>query len=92
MKFISAHYESALPSVAHILCAPSATCQPYSLTQVEPRDILDYGVIPELAGRIPVVVTLDSLTQVDLSDTSLNRVLVAYYSQLLTCILIHDDA
>ena len=32
--------------------------------QVEPRDILDYGVIPELAGRIPVVVTLDSLTQV----------------------------
>jgi len=36
------------------------------LVQVEPRDILDYGVIPELAGRIPVVVTLDSLTQEDL--------------------------
>ena len=35
--------------------------------QVEPRDILDYGVIPELAGRIPVVVTLDSLTQVTAS-------------------------
>ena len=26
--------------------------------------MLDYGVIPELAGRIPVIVTLDTLTQV----------------------------
>ena len=31
---------------------------------MEPRDVLDYGVIPELAGRIPVIVTLDTLTQV----------------------------
>ena len=32
--------------------------------QVQPKDLLDYGVITELAGRIPVITTLDSLTQV----------------------------
>ena len=35
-------------------------------TQVEPHDLLKFGIIPELVGRMPVVTTLKSLTQNDL--------------------------
>ncbi len=31
------------------------------LRRVEPHDVLKYGIIPELVGRLPVLVTLDSL-------------------------------
>lgn len=33
---------------------------------VQPHDILKYGIIPELVGRMPVIVTLNSLTREDL--------------------------
>ncbi|MFN8176909.1 MAG: ATP-dependent Clp protease ATP-binding subunit ClpX [bacterium] len=33
------------------------------LHQVEPEDLLKYGLIPELIGRLPVVCTLDELTE-----------------------------
>ena len=36
------------------------------LAQVEPRDLLKFGIIPELVGRVPVVACLESLTQKDL--------------------------
>ena len=36
------------------------------LAQTEPRDLLKFGIIPELVGRVPVIATLDSLTQKDL--------------------------
>ena len=36
------------------------------LAQTEPRDLLKFGIIPELVGRVPVLATLDSLTQKDL--------------------------
>ena len=35
-------------------------------TQVEPHDLLKFGIIPELVGRMPVITTLNSLTQNDL--------------------------
>ncbi len=35
-------------------------------TQVEPHDLLKFGIIPELVGRMPVITTLQSLTQDDL--------------------------
>ena len=35
-------------------------------TQVEPHDLLKFGIIPELVGRMPVITTLKSLTQNDL--------------------------
>ena len=35
-------------------------------TQVEPHDLLKFGIIPELVGRLPVITTLRSLTQNDL--------------------------
>lgn len=35
-------------------------------TQVEPHDLLKFGIIPELVGRMPVITTLKSLSQEDL--------------------------
>ena len=35
-------------------------------SQVEPHDLLKFGIIPELIGRMPVITTLQSLTQNDL--------------------------
>ena len=34
--------------------------------QVEPHDLLKFGIIPELIGRMPVITSLQSLTQNDL--------------------------
>lgn len=36
------------------------------LNQVEPHDLLKFGIIPELVGRMPAITTLKSLTQNDL--------------------------
>ena len=36
------------------------------LSQVEPRDLLKFGIIPELIGRMPVITSLKSLSQNDL--------------------------
>jgi len=36
------------------------------LRKVEPEDLLRFGLIPEFVGRIPVVTTLDELTEEDL--------------------------
>jgi ATP-dependent Clp protease ATP-binding subunit ClpX len=41
------------------------------LSQCQPEDFLKYGLIPELVGRLPVVATLDELT-----DEELQRILV----------------
>ena len=35
------------------------------LTQVQPEDLLKFGLIPEFIGRLPIVATLDELTQDD---------------------------
>ena len=34
--------------------------------QVQPHDLLKFGLIPELVGRMPMITSLDSLTQKDL--------------------------
>ena len=36
------------------------------LNQCQPEDFLKYGLIPELVGRLPVVATLDELSEEDL--------------------------
>jgi len=35
-------------------------------SQVEPQDLLKFGIIPELVGRMPVITSLSSLSQNDL--------------------------
>ena len=36
------------------------------LREVQPHDILKFGIIPELVGRLPVITALDALTREDL--------------------------
>ncbi len=36
------------------------------LSMVEPQDLLKFGIIPELVGRMPVITSLQSLTQEDM--------------------------
>ena len=36
------------------------------LSQVEPQDLLKFGIIPELVGRMPVITSLQSLTEEDM--------------------------
>jgi len=37
-----------------------------TLREVQPHDLLKYGLIPELVGRMPVITTLESLTREDM--------------------------
>ena len=38
------------------------------LPQIKPQDMIEFGYIPELIGRLPVVTTLDSLTEEELYE------------------------
>jgi len=55
-----------------------------SFKHVEPQDLLKFGLIPELVGRVPVVVTLDSLTEDALKKilTEPKNALVKQYKKL----------
>ncbi|MBM3891843.1 MAG: ATP-dependent Clp protease ATP-binding subunit ClpX, partial [Verrucomicrobia bacterium] len=44
----------------------SEIAQANILTQVEPEDLLNYGLIPEFVGRLPVVCALSPLTEDEL--------------------------
>ncbi|MBA2566121.1 MAG: ATP-dependent Clp protease ATP-binding subunit ClpX [Gemmatimonadetes bacterium] len=39
----------------------TSTSSAHTLRQVEPEDLLQFGLIPELVGRLPVMATLDDL-------------------------------
>lgn len=51
---------------------------------VEPDDLIQYGIIPELVGRLPMVMSLKKLTEDDLVHilTSTKSALVTQYKQL----------
>jgi len=53
--------------------------------QVQPHDLMKYGIIPELVGRLPVVTTLNSLNQEQLVRilTEPKNCLVRQYQKLL---------
>ena len=54
--------------------------------QVQPHDLLKYGIIPELVGRMPVLTSLDGLTRDDLVRilTEPKNALVKQYQKLLS--------
>jgi len=56
------------------------------LSQVEPEDLLHYGLIPEFIGRLPVVTTLDELDEKTLVQilTEPKNSLVKQYQKLLS--------
>jgi len=66
--------------------------------QVEPHDLLKFGIIPELVGRMPVITTLRSLTQNDLVRILVEpkNALIKQYQSLLAMdgveLQIEDDA
>ena len=55
------------------------------LRQVQPHDILKFGIIPELVGRLPVIASLDALRREDLVRTlqEPKNALVKQYKKLL---------
>ena len=57
-----------------------------TLTQVIPEDLLQYGFIPELVGRLPVTVALESLDKESLVRvlTEPKNAIVKQYQQLFT--------
>ena len=56
-----------------------------TLTKVQPQDLLKYGLIPEFVGRLPVLATLDELSQDALVQilTEPKNALVKQYQKLL---------
>ena len=56
------------------------------LSQMQPADLLKFGLIPEFIGRLPVTVTLDPLDESALIDilTKPRNALVKQYQQLLS--------
>ena len=55
------------------------------LKEVQPHDLLKFGIIPELVGRLPVIAPLDSLKREDLVRilTEPKNALVKQYQKLL---------
>ena len=53
--------------------------------QVQPHDLLKFGIIPELVGRLPVITTLQDLKKEDLIRilTEPKNALCRQYAQLL---------
>ena len=53
--------------------------------QVQPHDLLKFGIIPELVGRLPVIASLNSLTREDLVKilTEPKNALVKQYKKLM---------
>ena len=56
------------------------------LKEVQPHDLLKFGIIPELVGRLPVIVALDGLTREDLVQilTQPKNALVKQYQKLFS--------
>jgi len=56
-----------------------------ALKRVEPEDLLGFGLIPEFVGRLPVVATLDELTEDQLVTilTEPKNAMVKQYQKLL---------
>ena len=59
------------------------------LREIQPHDVLKFGIIPELVGRLPVITALDALTREDLVKilTEPKNALVKQYQKLLS----YDD-
>ena len=56
------------------------------LKEVQPHDLLKFGIIPELVGRLPVIAALDGLTRDDLVQilTQPKNALVKQYKKLFS--------
>src|SRR6202048_4731985 len=69
-KIISARSRPGSIGFGAKVIAPEDRKQGEIFRDVEPEDLLKYGLIPEFVGRLPVIETLE-----DLDETSLERIL-----------------
>ena len=69
-KIISARGKSTSIGFSAKVSAPEDRKQGEIFREVEPEDLLKYGLIPEFVGRLPVVATLE-----DLDEAALKRIL-----------------
>ena len=70
-KIISARGRSTSIGFGAKVLAPEDRKQGEIFREVEPEDLLKYGLIPEFVGRLPVVATLE-----DLDEASLKKILI----------------
>ena len=70
-KIISSRGRSTSIGFGARVAAPEDRKQGEIFREVEPEDLLKYGLIPEFVGRLPVVATLE-----DLDEASLKKILV----------------
>jgi ATP-dependent Clp protease ATP-binding subunit ClpX len=70
-KIISARGRSTSIGFGAKVLAPEDRKTGEIFREVEPEDLLKYGLIPEFVGRLPVIATLE-----DLDETALKRILV----------------
>jgi ATP-dependent Clp protease ATP-binding subunit ClpX len=56
------------------------------LKEVEPEDLIKYGLIPEFVGRLPVVATLDELDELALIEilTEPKNALLKQYQKMFS--------
>jgi ATP-dependent Clp protease ATP-binding subunit ClpX len=77
-KVISARGRSTSIGFSAKVMAPEDGRAGEMLRNVEPEDLLKYGLIPEFVGRLPVVVTLD-----DLDESTLKKILTEPKNSLI---------
>ena len=67
------------------ITAPDITPES-KLSHIEQHDIVKYGIMPELIGRLPIITTLDSLSEKDLIRilTEPRNAIVKQYQELLS--------
>ncbi|MDP2732750.1 MAG: ATP-dependent Clp protease ATP-binding subunit ClpX, partial [Hoeflea sp.] len=70
-KIISSRGKSTSIGFGAKVASPEDRRQGEIFREVEPEDLLKYGLIPEFVGRLPVVATLE-----DLDEASLKKILV----------------
>jgi len=64
--------------------ADASPVPPAALRQVEPEDLLNFGLIPEFIGRLPMISVLDELTEEELVEvlTETKNALTKQYTKL----------
>ena len=70
---------------APVIGAAPETSRSDTLKKVEPEDLISFGLIPEFIGRLPVVASLDELTEEQLVQvlTEPKNAMVKQYTKLL---------
>ena len=83
-KIISARGQSASIGFGADVRSPDDRQTGEILKQVEPEDLLKFGLIPEFVGRLPVIATLDDLDEDALVDILIKpkNALVKQYQRL----------